>query len=274
MALLLPRRRGVGVIEMFGVIGNPARLSVLSRLLESVRADRLIGAVVLDIDSPGGTVSGSELLYTHLSRIAERKPVVAFIRGTGASGAFYLSCAATRVVALPTALVGSIGVIYLRPVIQELLSKLGMGFSVYKGGHMKDMGGFWRTPTPEEEAKFQGLIEELYGIFVGVVARGRNMEEVRVRELATGEIFTGRRAQELGLVDEVGDFERALSLAAELGNVRRSPKWIRPKRSFFERLTGRMVGSAPESILRGLEGFLTGGIFYLPSDYLPGGLIE
>ena len=199
--------------------------------------------------------------------------MVAYISGTGASGAYYISCAAGKIIALPSTLVGSIGVIYLRPVLQQLLQKLGINFSVYREGHLKDMTGFWRSPTSEEEGKFKELIDEIYGNFVRAVASGRRMEEGRVRELATGEIFTGRGALERGLVDELGDFDRALDLAAELGKVRRTPIWVRPRRPFMERFVGRIGGpTVVERIVSVLEPALAGGLYHLAPGYFPGGV--
>ncbi|HZA24720.1 MAG TPA: S49 family peptidase, partial [Dehalococcoidia bacterium] len=199
-----------------------------------------------------------------------RKPVVAYVRGIGASGGYYLCCAASKVVALPTALVGSVGVIYVRPVLEQLLSKMGIELSVFNGGRLKDMSGFWRSPTDEESEKFQGLIAEMYDTFVSVVAQGRSMEDEKVRELATGEVYTARRGSELGLVDELGDFDRAMELAGELGGVRPRPRWVRPRRSLSERLFGRMGSRqtglgllSPE-----LQRLLAGGIYYIEPSYL------
>ena len=228
MPLGLLGRSGIGVIEISGVIGPGLRVPVYSRMFDSLRTDKRIKALIVEIDSPGGTASGSELLYHSLARVNAEKPVVAYIRGTGASGAYYISCAARQIVTLPSALVGSIGVIYLRPVLEQLLQKLGISFSVYKGGRLKDMTGFWRSPTSEEEGMFKEIIDEIYANFVRVVAAGRHMEEDKVREFATGEIFTGQGAKERGLVDELGDFDTALDLAAELGKTRRRPVWLNP----------------------------------------------
>ena len=141
MAFRILGRGGIAVVELSGVIGGGMKVPVYSRLLDGLREDKRFRAVVLEIDSPGGTASGSELLYHSVLKIKKEKPVVAYIRGTGASGAYYISCAADRVVALPSALVGSIGVIYLRPVLEQLLQELGISFSVFKGGRLKDMGG-------------------------------------------------------------------------------------------------------------------------------------
>ena len=275
MALLSLKRSGVGVVEISGVIGVGVRIPIYSRLFEGLRTDRRFKAVIVEIDSPGGTASGSELLYHGLLRVAREKPVVAFIRGTGASGCYYISCTAHKIVALPSSLVGSIGVIYLRPVLQQLLQKLGISYSVYKEGRLKDMTGFWRTPTSEEEGKFQGLIDEIYDNFVREVASGRQMEESKVRELATGEIFTGKGARERGLVDELGDFDVALDMAADLGKTRRRPTWVRPKRPLFERFVGRIGGpTAMPRIVSELDGLFAGGLYYMAPGYVPGGWEE
>jgi protease-4 len=183
-----------------------------------------------------------------------------------------LCCAASKVVALPTTLVGSVGVIYVRPVLEQLLSRVGVELSVFKGGRLKDMSGFWRSPTDEESEKFQGLITEMYDTFVSVVAQGRSLTDDKVRELATGEVYTARRGHELGLVDELGDFDRALEIAGELGDIRPRPRWIRPRRSFSERVFGRMSSRQPGLGLLApeLRRLLSGGIYYIEPSYLLG----
>ena len=271
MAFPFRGRSGVGVVEMSGIIGGGLRVPTYSRILDSLRTDKRLKAVIVEIDSPGGTASGSELLYQSLQRVAKEKPVVAYIRGTGASGAYYISCAASKIVALPSSLVGSIGVIYLRPVLQQLLDKLGISFSVYKQGRLKDMTGFWRNPTSEEEAKFKGLIDEIYDNFVRAVAGGRSMEEEKVREFATGELFTGRGAKERGLVDELGDFHTALDIATELSGARRRLIWVRPRRPMLERFVGRVGGpGVTAGIVSELERVLMGGLYYMAPPYLSG----
>lgn len=276
MTLGLRRRSGVAVVEIYGVIGARVRVPVYERIFDSIARSNRYRALLLDIDSPGGSATGSELLYHSLQKVALRKPVVAYVRGVGASGGYYLCCAARQVVALPTALVGSIGVIFLRPILEELLGKIGVQFSVFKGGRLKDMSGFWRSPTAEESEKFQGLVAEIYDNFVSVVANGRSIEEDRVRELATGEVFTARRGKELGLIDELGDFDRALELAAQLGQTKPRPFWVRPGRSLADRLTGRMGIPGPGLSLLTAEAqrLLTGGIYYLGPSYLMGDYLD
>ena len=269
MALSLKRRPAVAVVEIYGVIGTRVKDSVYSRLFESIARNKKYGALLLDIDSPGGSATGSDLLYHSLKRVAESKPVVAYVRGLGASGGYYLCCAANRVVALPTALIGSIGVIHVRPILEQLLGKVGVEFSVLKEGRLKDMSGFWRHPTDEESSKFQGLLTEMYDTFVNVVAEGRKLEQSQVRELATGELYTARQGHEVGLIDDLADFHRALGIAAELGNARPIPKWVRPRRSLSVRVFGR--DSSGLSLLSAeANRLMTGGIYFLEPSHLLG----
>lgn len=269
------RSSGVAVVEIHGVIGTRVQEPVYSRLFAAVAASDRYRALLVDIQSPGGSAAGSELLYHSLRKVAARKPVVAYIRNIGASGGYYLACAANRVTALPTTMVGSIGVIYLRPILEQLLARAGIEFSVFKGGRLKDMSGFWRSPTDEETEKLQELIAEVYDNFVAVVALGRSLEEAQVRELATGELFTARRGRELGLVDDLLDFETSLELAAQLGDTRPRPRWLRPRRTMSERLLGRPASQGRglrlglELLTPELRQLLSGGLYYLePSGLL------
>ena len=269
----LKKRPGVAVVEIHGVIGARVQPSLYERLFDGIARSKRSSALLLDIDSPGGSAAGSEVLYYSLKRVAAVKPVVAYVRGMGASGAYSVCCAASRVFALPSALVGSIGVIYLRPALQQLLGKVGVEFSVFKEGRNKDMTGFWRGPTLEEEAKFQGLLTEIYDNFIAVVCAGRSMDEERVRELATGEVFTARQGIELGLVDEIGGFDRALATAAQLGRGRPKPLWMRPRRPISERIFGRFGNNGPgvEAMLGPeLTRLLSGGVYCIEPSFLLG----
>ena len=272
MPLGFGRGSGVAVLELHGVIGTQMRIPAYSRILENVARNKRYRALLVDIDSPGGSAAGSEVLYRGLRRVAESKPVYAYVRGMGASGGYYVACAATRVFALPTALVGSIGVIYLRPVLEQLLEKMGVEFSIFKGGRLKDMSGFWRSPTPEESEKFQGLIDEIYDNFVSVVARSRSLEDSAVRELATGEMMTAVRAIDLGLIDQIGDFEDAAAAVALAGGVRRPRlKWLQPRRSLGQRLMGKTeAATGAAGLTEVMQRVLSGGIYFLEPSHLAG----
>ena len=267
--LFFKRKSGIAVIEMHGVIGTAIREPEYSRLLESVQNNRKIGALVLDIDSPGGSATASDLLYENVRRVAQRKPVVAYVRGLGASGGYYIACGAGTIMASRAALVGSIGVIYLRPILQQLFGKLGVEFSVFKAGRLKDMSGFWRMPTDEESDKFQNLIGQMYDLFVSVVTDSRRLTDEQVRELATGEVYTARQAQELGLIDRQGGFDDAIAEAMRLSGARRRIRHYRPKRSFMARFG--LPGRAGASYLPALENLATlasGGIYFLEPGML------
>lgn len=274
MPLRIRRRSNVAVIEIHGVIGNHVKIPDFSRLIDSVAVNPRLKALLLDIDSPGGSATGSEVLHRAIQRVAEDKPVYAYVRGLGASGGYYLACAAAKVYALPTAMVGSIGVIYLRPVIEQLLSKVGVEFSVYKSGEFKDMTGFWRSPTDRESEKFQELINEIFDNFVTVVAEGRSLDEAKVREIATGEIMTAQKGIRQGLVDEIGDFKDALEAAAEAGGCKPTPHWIRPSRSLSQRIFARSgfgQRSGGQALIEGLGRMMAGGIYYLEPGHITGG---
>ena len=272
MPLGIGRGSGVAVVELHGVIGTQIRAAPYSRMFENVAGNKSYRALLLDIDSPGGSATASEALHRSIERVAERKPVFAYVRGLGASGGYYLACAASQVFALPTALVGSIGVIYLRPVLEQLLGRAGIEFSIFKGGKYKDMGAFWRSPTAEESEKFQGLIDEIYDNFVQVVAKGRSLTEERVRELATGELMTAQKAIDEGLVDHLGDYTDALNAAASEVGTRPKVRILQPKRSLSQKLFGRTSAhsTAMLGLTDGLQRMINGGIYYIDPTYLAG----
>ena len=263
------RKTGVAVIEMHGVIGTTIRETEYSKLLERVEKNQKIGALVLDIDSPGGSATASDLLYENVRRVADKKPVVAYVRGLGASGGYYIACGANAIIASRAALVGSIGVIYLRPVLQQLLGKVGVELTVFKGGRLKDMSGFWRMPTDEEADKLQSMISEMYDLFVSVVSDSRRMTDEQARELATGELYTARQAQEHRLIDLQGGFNDAIEVAMRLGGARRRIRHYRPKRSFMDRIgMPARPGGAQLAALGSLTAFLSGGVYFLEPGML------
>ncbi len=272
MPLGIGRGSGVAVVEIHGVIGSQIRSTNYSRVFESIAKNKSHRAMLLDIDSPGGSASASEALHRSIERVAEIKPVFAFIRGMGASGGYYLCCAASQVFAMPTSLVGSIGVIYMRPVLEQLLGRAGVEISIFKGGKYKDMTGFWRSPTSEEAERLQWLIDEIYDNFVQAVVKGRSLPEETVRELATGEVITGQRAVQDGLIDHLGDFTDALDAVAEAGKTRPRPKFLQPRRSLSQRLMGRSSteSSAMTELTGGLQRVLNGGVYYMNPAYMAG----
>src|SRR5690349_13735538 len=211
MSRLFPPGR-VAILRLYGPISGGARSADFVELVRRLRESKRVPAVVLDIDSPGGSATASDDMFLALERLAATKPVIAAIRGTGASGAYLAAMAAHRIVAQPHAIVGSIGVISAGPRLPRLLDRLGITVTENRAGRLKGMGAPWRDDTDEERAKEQAIVDAFYDAFVGRVAIGRRLPEATVRDLATGEIWLGEEAVRLGLVDEVGDLERAVEL--------------------------------------------------------------
>jgi protease-4 len=177
--------------------------------------------VVLRINSPGGTVTASDILYHEITRFKMRRkiPVVASILDVGASGGYYVALAADRIVAHPTTVTGSIGVLMLTVNASGLLEKIGVSANYVKSGEFKDMGSPFRAIRPEERALFQDLIDRFYGRFVELVARSRKLDEARVRSIADGRVHTAAEAIQLGLVDQIGYLEDAIDAAKTAAGV-------------------------------------------------------
>lgn len=268
---LRKRKRAIAVIEMHGVIGRDIKETEYSELLRKVQNDKRYGGLLLDIDSPGGSASGSDSLYLAVRQVASKKPVLAFIRGTGASGGYYVACGAQRIIASRAALIGSIGVIALRPVLSQMMAKIGVEFSIIKAGRLKDMHGFWRQPTDEEADKWQSLIDESYDLFVSVVAERRGIAKEDVRHLATGELYSTPTATSNGLVDGAGIFDDAVdALRGEMRGrgitVKGKLRWLHPKRPMFRRLGLAGANSAWADVASLTRMLTDGGLYYLSAE--------
>jgi len=243
----------VAVVRLYGPIGGAGRTAELVELVRRLRESRRVPAVVIDIDSPGGSATASDELFLAFKRLAAKKPLVASVRGTCASGAYLAAMAARRLVANPNAIVGSIGVISAGPRLPQLLERVGVSVSVTKAGRLKEAGAPWRDDTEEERRKEQELVDAIYDAFVDRVVVGRGLSAERVRELATGEVWLGRRALELGLVDEIGDLERATEVAAELAGVPAKGAPVRIRRPGLTRLVERFARSTSASLVDEIE---------------------
>ena len=200
------------------------RVSLLARVREELKKaedDDRIQALVVRINSPGGTATASDILYRELSAFKARKkiPVVAAIMDVGASGGYYVALAADTIVAHPTTVTGSIGVVMLTLNAEGLLQKVGIAPLAIKSGAKKDMGSPFRGLSDEERQIFQGVIDDLYGRFVSLIAKERRMPEDKVRAFADGRIYTARQAKDLGLVDRVGYLEEAVEAAKQAARL-------------------------------------------------------
>jgi protease-4 len=224
-----------------------------ARRIEKMAKRDDVKAIVLAINSPGGSVGAVQELHSVIKRVRKEhdKPIVAHLGDVAASGGYYLAAACDRVVAHPGTLVGSIGVIFSNMNLEGVFGKIGVKMRVIKSGKMKDIGSAHRPMTPEEKALLQELIDNSYGQFFSAVASGRKMEDAKLKPLADGRIFTGEQALENGLVDDLGDTYDAVLVAAKLGGLEdEQPKIIRGGESFssmFEMFESRLrVMRSPE----------------------------
>lgn len=234
------RGEEVGVLPVTGVIGMDGRPMSDLRWLEERRS---VKAIVLQVNSPGGTVGGTQRLYRELRRVSREldRPVVAWIGEVGASGGYYVSMAADSVLALPGAITGSIGVIMQFPNAGELLRKVGVEWQVVKSGKLKDIGSFARPLSEQERHVLRRLVDDAYGQFMDAVEAGRPLPADSLRALADGRIFSGERAARLGLVDRTGTLRNAVSVAGELAGIGTRPDTVYPpeeKLSLVDLLTG------------------------------------
>ncbi len=224
----------VAVVEVTGMITSAPSGGFLGpaiggaretmRQLRQAGDDASVKAVVLRINSPGGSPAASQEIYEEVRKLSEEKPVVVSMADVAASGGYYIAAPADRIVASRSTITGSIGVRMELMKYMDLLDKIGVEVRNLTSGPFKDTGSPFREMRPEERELLEGIINQMYDQFVEDVARGRNMDEKRVRELADGRIYTGQQALDNGLIDEIGNFYRAVELAGELGGIEGEPK--------------------------------------------------
>jgi protease-4 len=203
--------------------------------------DSSIKAIVLRIDSPGGAVAPSQEIYSEVKKAAAKKKVVVSMGSIAASGGYYIASAASRIVANPGTLTGSIGVIMEIPNLEGLMNKIGIKTEVIKSGKNKDIGSMFRSMKPEERQLLQGVMDDVHEQFIRAVAAGRHMKVEDVRKIADGRVFTGEQAVKVGLVDQLGTLEDATRVAAKLAGIEGEPEVVTKKDtlSVFDILRGK-----------------------------------
>jgi protease-4 len=211
-------------LPSFSLNPEAPHVPLLARVQEELRKaeeDERVKALVVRINSPGGTITASDTLYRQIDEFKRRKkiPVIAAIMDVGASGGYYAALAADTIVAHPTAITGSIGVVMLTVNANGLLEKIGVNTVAIKSGAMKDAGSPFRPLTPEERAVFQSAIDDFFGRFVKLVAQSRKIPEAQVRGFADGRIYTASQALSLGLVDKVAYLDEVVEMAKKAAGV-------------------------------------------------------
>ncbi len=227
-------RDKVLMIDIEGMISTNAGAGLFARernpvsqiytRLDLAARDPHIRAVILRLDTPGGEVTASDIIYHEILRFKERtgKPVVGLMMGVAASGGYYIAAACDVIVAHPSTLTGSIGVISVFPSVEGLMGKVGVKVDVIKSGKAKDSGGLFRDMTEEDQKIFQDIVDEFYRGFLDVVSRGRKgrIDPERLRAIADGRVYTARQALDLDLIDKIGYFDDAFSEALILAKLK------------------------------------------------------
>jgi len=256
----------IAVIPLSGTItmensslfpGSAITPELVRDYLAKAEQDKSVKAIVFRIESPGGEIAPCQEILWEIERVGEAKTIVVSMGGTAASGGYYISTKADKIVALPTTMTGSIGVISQIMNIEGLLEKLGIEIETFKGGQYKDMYRGFREMTREEEEIMQGMIDEYYELFIEVVAEGRGLNKEEVRNLATGQIYSGTEAKELGLIDELGDLDTAINLTAEIAGIedpiveyyRKPGLTLRSLLGFVDAIRARITGLSAQDML-------------------------
>ena len=191
----------------------------LNKQVADLADDKRVKALIVEIDSPGGSVAGGEALHGAIARVAAKKPVVAVMDGIAASAGYMIAMPAARIFARSSTITGSIGVLLPTGEASGLLKMLGITVDDIVSGPLKDQPSFTKPMTPDGRAVLQGLVMDMYDQFVEMVAAGRHMDPAKVRELGDGRAYTGRQALKLGLVDAIGGQQQARAWLAETHGV-------------------------------------------------------
>ncbi len=227
----------IGVVKIVGVISSSDRIL---KDLEDFKEDQDVKAILVRIDSPGGTVGAAQEIYEAIKEARSVKPVVVSMGSVAASGGLYAALGATKILAMPGTLTGSIGVMMQVPNLQKLLERLGVQATVLKSGPYKDAGSIFRPLTPAEKKILMSTIEDIYRQFVEAIVSSRHLPRQKVLQFADGRVFTGRKALEYGLIDELGNFEKAVRVASDLAGLKQRPTLVYPsrERSLVRRILG------------------------------------
>jgi protease-4 len=238
-----------------GQVANPESIENSLRQAED---DPTVSAILLEINSPGGSPVASEEIMSAVKNCT--KPVVVWISDQGASGAYLVASAADKIVASPSSIVGSIGVILSLTDLSELYQKIGVNKYAIKAGEYKDMGADYRNLTSSEQKMLQDMVDQDYDYFISLVALNRNLNESYVRSIAEGKIYTGSQAKDLKLVDETGGKKQALDLAARMGGISDSYRvvTITPSQD-LEDVINSISTSAAYALGKGIGSFMEKG---------------
>ena len=230
--------------------------------IDGIAKDDDVKALVVRIDSPGGSVGPSQEIYSELKELGKELPIVASIGGVGASGGYYIACAAEKIYANPGSITGSIGVIAQFASYEKLLDWAKIDVEVIKSGKYKDVGSSFREMSEADKRYIQDLIDNVYSQFKLVVANARNLDTKQIDKVADGKIYTGEQALNLKLIDELGTINDAIKMAGKLGGIEGKPEVINlPKKR--SRLMDLLNSKIDTNILTSVPTKSRFGLFYL-----------
>lgn len=236
-----PLGKAISLIEVEGLIADSR---AITRQIKRYYKNPAVAAIVLRIDSPGGSVSACQEIYTEVkSAKAKGKKVIVSMGPLAASGGYYIATPADLIVANPGTITGSIGVIMQFPILEELLRKIGVKFEVIKSQEHKDIGSPFRSMSPKERALLKDVVTSVYEQFISVVVENRKIPESKVRSIADGRIFSGAQAKSLGLIDTLGSLEDAIRIAATMVGIKGEPQVLKERKriKFSDWLFGRIM---------------------------------
>lgn len=281
------------IIPINGMISNSADFSLLSEhagMLENITAqlqcakeDPEIKAILLKIDSPGGLVTTSDILYKEISDFKKEtgKIVVVSMMDFATSGAYMVSLPVDMITAHPTTVTGSIGVVFMRPQISDLMNKIGVKVDVSKSGRNKDMGSPFRQPTPEEDQMFQHIIDDFNKSFLDLVKKHRKIKPVDLQKIATARIFIAKDALKMGLIDKICYLNEALDECKSMAKLSKNAKVVIYRRKYYpndniyntslSKTTGHRISLINMGILNNL-GAVKSGFYYIWPGAISGDL--
>ena len=248
-------------VAEIGILGLIVDDDDRSEVLRKVADDGHAKALIVNIDSPGGTTVGGETLYNEIRRVAERKPVVGVVRTLGTSAAYLVATATDHIISAETSLTGSIGVLIQTAQFTGLLEKIGISAEAIKSSPLKSTPSPLEPLTEESRAATQAVIDDTHAWFIGIIAARRDLPEERLQQVSDGRIFTGRQALQLGLVDEIGGRHEAREWLSAAHNISASLPLLKIDRQpvgqgFIEKIV-KLVGKSTFSERLTLDGLIS-----------------
>lgn len=282
--LALPISGFIGLGERQGIVSTrPSLVREVSAVLRKAAKDKDIKAVVLLIDSPGGTVAATDMLYREIEAYRQKAKVktVALAMTVCASGGYYLALGADEIMAAPASIVGSVGTLFISPKLAGLMGKIGVEAEVTKSGDLKDMGSPFRPSTDEEKRLTQAMIDQMNAMFLELLAARRSLSPAQAADVARAGVFAGAAAVKAGLVDRLGQPRDAIARAKALAGLKEDAKVVVYRRqkfaddTFYNAATGEWGGGEGKSFgvnlsLESLGMPMEAGLYYLWPQALPG----